>query len=79
MKIDYENVKDYLYFLVKKYAPNHSQALDSICEYELIEEESSIKHLLTFFLAYCESHIPAESLVVKATEELLISCYAKNL
>lgn len=79
MKIEYENVMDYLYFLTNKYGPYHYESLCTICNYEQSVQGSSIKRLLTFVLAYFENNIALDSPIVIATNELLMNCYEQDM
>ena len=80
MQIEYDNVKEYLFFLAKKYEPTHYEPLRAVCHLEeSVKGLSSIRRLLTFALAYCEAHISRRSPIVKATYELLMYCYAAEL
>lgn len=80
MQIEYNNVKDYVFFLVKKYEPSHYEPLCAVCLLEeSVQGESSIRRLLTFVLSYCETNISWSSPIVQAATELLMYCYAAEL
>lgn len=75
VQIDYQNVEDYLYFLTSKYAPLHFEPLCTICESEQRVQDSSIKRLLTFALAYFENNLEMDAPLTTAANELLMACY----
>lgn len=51
MQIEYTNVKDYLFFLIEKYEPNHYESISALCLLEQAMPGTSINRLLTLVVA----------------------------
>lgn len=75
MQIEYTNVKDYLFFLIEKYEPNHYESISALCLLEQAMPGTSINRLLTLVVAVFEQSLSSASPLLRAASELLEQSY----
>lgn len=75
MQIEYTNLKDYLFFLIEKYEPNHYESISALCLLEQSMSGTSINRLLTLVVAFLEQNLSTASPLMRATSELLNLSY----